>query len=124
LPVYRHQGIAKTLERLERNYYFPGIRKVVITEVGEYNLYNKSKADRHTLYRLLQPLPASDRVWKSIVFDFVVKLPLSKELITEVIYNLIWVVTDRLTKYGHFVLYKESSTVEELVYAFLKVVIS
>ena len=124
LPVHGHQGIARTLEQLERDYYFPGIRKVVITEVGECNLCNKSKANRHAPYRLLHPPPVLDRAWKSIAFDFVVKLPPSKEPMTRVVYNLIWVVMDQLTKYGHFVPYKESSSTEELAYTFLKTVIS
>ena len=31
---------------------------------------------------------------------------------------------DRITKYGHFVPYKESSNAKELAYAFIKIVIS
>jgi hypothetical protein len=37
--------------------------------------------------------------------------------------NLIMVVTDRLTKYRHFVPYKEAMDVKALMYIFLKVVI-
>jgi hypothetical protein len=33
-------------------------------------------------------------------------------------------VTDRLTKYGYFVPYIKSNTAEDLVYAFLRVIIS
>ena len=39
-------------------------------------------------------------------------------------YDLILVVTDRLTKYRLFILYKESFTAEELAYAFLRNVVS
>jgi RNase H-like domain found in reverse transcriptase/Reverse transcriptase (RNA-dependent DNA polymerase)/Integrase zinc binding domain/Chromo (CHRromatin Organisation MOdifier) domain len=124
LPAHGHQGIAKTLERLARDYYFPGMRKQVEKEVLECDLCNKSKASRHAPYGLLQTLPASDRAWKSIAFDFIVKLPSSKEPMTGTKYDAIWVVTDRLTKYGYFVPYMESSTAEDLAYAFLKVVIS
>ncbi len=53
LLAHRHQGIARTFERLARNYYFPRIRKYVETEVLECDLCNKSKASRHVLYRLL-----------------------------------------------------------------------
>jgi hypothetical protein len=42
---------------------------------------------------------------------------------TKVEYNSILVVTDRLTKYRHFVLYMEASDTTELVYIFLKIVI-
>jgi hypothetical protein len=42
---------------------------------------------------------------------------------TKVEYNSILVVTDRLTKYRHFVLYIEASDTTELAYTFLKIVI-
>jgi hypothetical protein len=57
LPVYRHQRIARTFKRIAQDYYFSRIRKVIETVVTECNLYNKSKTNRHTLYRLLQLLP-------------------------------------------------------------------
>jgi hypothetical protein len=50
--------------------------------------------------------------------DFIVKLPPSKEALIGVTYDLILVITDRLTKYAHFISYKEDLTVEELVYTF------
>ena len=40
-----------------------------------------------------------------------------------VMYDSISVITDRLTKYGHFILYKEASDAIELAYTFLKVII-
>ena len=36
--------------------------------------------------------------------DFIIKLPLSKDTITDMKYNSILVVVDRLTKYAHFIL--------------------
>jgi hypothetical protein len=45
------------------------------------------------------------------------------EPIIEVVFDSILVITDRLTKYGYFILYKESSLVEELAYAFNKHII-
>ena len=124
LPAHGHQGIARTFERLANDYYFPGMRKHVETVVTECDLCNKSKSNRHAPYGLLQPPPVPIGAWKSIAFDFVVKLPPSKEPMTKVTYDSIWVVTDRLTKYGHFVPYKESSDAKELAYAFLKTVVS
>jgi hypothetical protein len=43
--------------------------------------------------------------------------------IIEVVFDSILIVTDRLTKYGYFILYKESLLVEELAYAFNKHII-
>jgi hypothetical protein len=55
--------------------------------------------------------------------DFIVKLPLSIELITGVIFDSILVVIDRFTKYGYFILYKESLLIKKLAYAFNKHII-
>jgi hypothetical protein len=54
--------------------------------------------------------------WKSIVLDFIIKLPLSKEALTGVKYDLILIIIDRLTKYVYLILYKKGLTAEELVY--------
>ena len=96
------------------------IQKVVI----ECNLCNKSKADRHAPYKFLQLPTAQGQAWKSIAFNFIVKLLPSKEPIIKVVYNFIWVVTDRTTKYGHFVPYKKSSNAKKLAYIFIKIVVS
>jgi hypothetical protein len=52
----------------------------------------------------------------------VVKLLLSRDLITGIKYDSILVVTDRLTKYTYIILYLEASTVENLAYAFLRII--
>jgi RNase H-like domain found in reverse transcriptase/Reverse transcriptase (RNA-dependent DNA polymerase)/Integrase zinc binding domain/Chromo (CHRromatin Organisation MOdifier) domain/gag-polyprotein putative aspartyl protease len=124
LPAHGHQGITKTVERIARDYYFPGMRKVVETVVTECDLCNRSKTSRHAPYGLLQPPPTPAGAWKSIAFDFIVKLPRSREPMTKVVYDSIWVITDRTTKYGHFVPYKESSDAKELAYAFMKTVVA
>jgi hypothetical protein len=54
----------------------------------------------------------------------VVKLLLSRDLITGIEYDFILVITDRLTKYTYIILYLEASTVEDLAYVFLRVVIA
>jgi hypothetical protein len=124
LPAHGHQGIARTFDRLARDYYFPGMRKQVETVVSECDLCSKSKTSRHAPYGLLQPPPVPQKAWKSIAFDFIVKLPPSKEPMTGVVYDSIWVTVERVTKYGHFVPYKESSDAKDLAYAFLKTVVS
>ena len=43
---------------------------------------------------------------------------------TEVIFDSIFVIIDRLTKYGYFIPYKEASNSEELIYTFLKIIIN
>jgi hypothetical protein len=58
-----------------------------------------------------------------VVLDFIIKLLPSIKLITKVVFDLILIIIDRLTKYGYFILYKESLLVEKLAYAFNKHII-
>ena len=109
LPGHGHQGIDKTQERIKRNYYFPGLWNVVKV-VSECDICCKSKASRHVPYGLLKSLLTPNRTWKSITWDFIVKLPPSKEPMTRVVYDLILVITDRLTKYGKWLPPKDFQT--------------
>ena len=52
--------------------------------------------------------------------DFMVKLPPSKELITNVVFDLIMVAVDRLIKDIIFILFKEAAIVNKLIYIFLR----
>jgi hypothetical protein len=58
-----------------------------------------------------------------MTLDFIVKLPPFVELMTGVVFDSILIVIDRLTKYGYFILYKESLSVKELAYTFNKHII-
>ena len=56
--------------------------------------------------------------------DFIIKLPVSKEPGTDQSYDFIFVATDKLTKYGYFILYREDMSVKDLAYLFNRHVIS
>jgi hypothetical protein len=55
-----------------------------------------------------------------MALDFITKLPLSKELMTGIIYDSIMIITDRLTKYAYFISYFKSFSAEDLAYIFYK----
>jgi hypothetical protein len=59
-----------------------------------------------------------------IVLDFVIKLLLLQNLITRIKYDFILIVTDRLTKYTYIILYLEASIIKNLVYIFLRIIIT
>jgi hypothetical protein len=59
-----------------------------------------------------------------IVLDFVIKLLLLQDLIIGIEYDFILVIIDRLIKYIYIILYLKASTVKDLVYIFLKVVVT
>ena len=46
--------------------------------------------------------------------DFVIKLPLLKELMTNVVFNLIIIAVDRLINDVIFILFKEKATADKL----------
>ena len=77
------------------------------------------KSNRHLLYRQLKSLLILKGAWKLITLDFIVKLPLLKDPLIGVEYDLILVIIERLIKYGYFILYLEVSNVEALAYTFL-----
>jgi hypothetical protein len=123
-PVHGHQGTEKTLERITQNYYWPGLRTSVEKYINTCDLCWKSKSQRHAPYGQLQPMSTPEVPWETIAWDFVVKLPKSKEPLSNAIYDSIWVICDKLTKWAYFIPYKESSGPEELAYEFMKTVYS
>jgi len=117
-----HQGIEKTLERISRTFYFPGMNKAVRQFIADCDLCWKTKHSRHKPYGEMQSPKSPEGAWKAIALDFVTKLPLSMDPMTKVKYDSILVITDRLTKYAYFIPYLESSNAEDLAYTFLRVI--
>jgi hypothetical protein len=56
--------------------------------------------------------------------DFIVKLPLSADPVTKESYDGIIVVTDRFTKFGRFIPYRETWTATDLAHVFVKHVVA
>jgi hypothetical protein len=87
--------------------------------VGGYDTYIRNKVTHHAPYGQIGIIPIPGRPWKMISWDFIVKLPPSKDPLTGVAYNAILVIMERLTKYIILILYQESSTTKQLAYVFL-----
>ena len=81
------------------------------------------KHDRYKSYKLLKSLSTSDRVWKSITLNFIIKLSKFKKKVTEAIYDFILIITNRLITYEYFLLYKKTTFAEDLTYTFLRTMI-
>ena len=74
-----YPGRDRILELLGRNYHLPDMRKYVETYVAMYNICARVKVPHHKLFSLLQLLPILDRVWESVLTDFIVKLLPSRD---------------------------------------------
>ena len=81
------------------------------------------KHDQHKSYELLKSLNTSDRAWKNIALNFIIKLLKFKNKIIEAIYDSILIIIDRLIKYEYFLLYKKATFAKDLIYTFLRTII-
>ncbi|KAJ4780790.1 polyprotein [Rhynchospora pubera] len=92
-----HSGALVTYKRVKALFYWPAMRKSVMDHVRSCDICQIVKPEHVPLRGLLQPLPVPAEAWSSIGMDFITGLPKSdgKEVLL--------VVVDRLTKYGHFI---------------------
>ena len=65
--------------------------------IKECSVCQQAKTERVRLPSLLAPVPISDQAWSVVSLDFVEGLPMSYR------FNVILVVIDKFTKYGHFI---------------------
>jgi hypothetical protein len=110
-----HPGRVKTLDLLNRTYWWPGISQFTATFVKDCALCFRTKTPRSAPPGFLKPLELPVRPWTDISIDHVVDLP--KCLRNGKPYRHIFVVVDRLTKMRHFIPVASLDT-EELVEAF------
>ena len=70
------------------------MRKLVKRIISRYDTYVKNKPTRYTPYRQLKSLDTPSTAWDLVLIDFIVKLPPSKELFIDIVYNSILVIVD------------------------------
>ena len=97
-PSTGHLGRNKTLEALQRNCYWNGMKHMVTEYIKTCVPCQRNKAPNQKPGGLLQPLPVPTRKWESISMDFVTSLPP-----TDSGYDAIMTVVDRLSKMVYFV---------------------
>ena len=96
-PSGGHPGRGKTLELIQREYYWPRLFETVRRYVSCCHTCRRAKASREKYHGLLKPLPVPERRWADISVDFVVDLPESEG------YKNVMVVVDRLSKYRYLI---------------------
>lgn len=92
-----HFGIQATYHRIKCLFAQPSLKQTVIAYVQACEICQKAKGEHVKLPGLLQPLLVPSRAWTMITMDFVEGLPKSEGA------DVILVVIDKFSKYGHFI---------------------
>ncbi|EGX43835.1 hypothetical protein AOL_s00212g2, partial [Orbilia oligospora ATCC 24927] len=113
-PTAGHPGRAKTLELVQRQYTWVGLRKDVDRYVDNCHICKRTKAPRNAPQGLLQSLQIAERNWQSISFDLITGLPESNG------HDAILVTVDRLSKMIHLTPTTKKLNARELAGLFLR----
>jgi hypothetical protein len=92
-----HPGVGRTLEFIQRKFWWPTIREDVATFVNACPVCCQGKSSHLRPQGLLHPLPVPHRPWSHISLDFITGLPPSHGNTT------ILVIIDRFSKAARFV---------------------
>jgi hypothetical protein len=90
-----HPGSTKMYKDLKPRYWWYGMKRDVTEYVALCDTCQRVKVEHQRLDGLLQPLRIPEWKWEEIRMDFIVGLPC-----TQVAYDSIWVIVDRLTTYS------------------------
>jgi hypothetical protein len=93
-----HPGSTKMYKDLNTRYSWYGMKRDIAEYVSLCDTCQWVKAEHKRTARLLQPLKIPEWKWEEIGMDFIVGLPH-----TQVGYDSMWVIMDRLTKVAHFI---------------------
>ena len=96
IPSVGHVGIRRTVELLNRTYYWKGMRGDATSYVHTCPTCQMVKADHRKQAGPLQPIPPPERKWSQVTTDLVTDLPEAEG------YTAVAVFVDRLTKRVHF----------------------
>jgi hypothetical protein len=93
-----HPGGNKMYHDLKATYWWYGMKRDVAEYVALCDTCQRVKAEHQRPTGLLQPLHVPEWKWEEIAMGFIVGLPR-----TQLGYDSIWVIVDRLTKVAHFI---------------------
>ena len=75
VPIAGHLGRAKTLERLQRSFYWPKMQHTVMEYIKTCESCQRNKPSNQKPMGLLSSLPIPERNWDMVSLDFVPALP-------------------------------------------------
>lgn len=96
-----HFGQRKTLEVIQRAYWWPHMRRTVNAYISTCDICQRMKVPRHRPYGLLEALPQPKGPWQDIAMDFITSFPPAKHRRT--VCDAILVIVCRYSKMVRFI---------------------
>ena len=112
-----HFGQDKTFHILFSRYHWPQLRKDTNNFVKRCIICQTTKGTS-TNARLYSPLPIPTTIWEDLSIDFVLELPKTQRQ-----HDAIMVVVDRFDKMAHFLPYKKTNDVVNIVNLFFREIV-
>lgn len=114
-PYGGHLGIKKTLESVQRFFYWPNMATTVTDYVNTCDKCQRIKDSNQPPAGLLKPIPLPYTPWEQITMDIITGLPETPHG-----YNAIVTFVDRLTKMALFEPTTDTCTAEEVARIYIK----
>ena len=106
--IFAHQGQNKTIKALEREYYWPEMKKTIRQYVRNCYECHRNKATHDKTPGLLHPLPIPQTVWEHVVVD-------GKDMPKDRYgYDYVWVFIDKFSRIIATLPGKKSDTAEDV----------
>ncbi|KAA0040843.1 Ty3/gypsy retrotransposon protein [Cucumis melo var. makuwa] len=112
-----HSGFLRTYKRIAGELYWQGMKTVIKKYCAECLICQRNKTLCLSPAGLLLPLTIPTQVWSDISMDFVESLPKAAG------FEVIFVVVDRLSKYGHLLLLKHPYSAKTVAELFVREVV-
>ena len=95
------------------------MRQKIATYIKQCLFCQQNKHSTHAPYGHIQFALIPSEPWEDITMDFITKLPKSKHPVTKQLYDSIFVIVDKLTKYAEFIPFREDYTTKDLAFILL-----
>src|SRR4029077_11891529 len=124
-PLKGHAGEARTVERIQRNFYFPGMTRKVRKYIKQCEDCQRNREDHHKPYGKMKEWQHElKRPWQHITMDFMTGLPETTDPMTKRKVDQILVVVDRFSKQTILIPTWKTITTEEVIELLWKYVFS
>ena len=114
IPIAGHPGYIKTYSTLRQIFFWPGMKKDILTYVTSCLTCQRIKVERVKYPKKLHPIDVPQMKWECISMDFITGLPKSHG------YDAIFVVVDMLTKMTHLFPIRKDFSAKDVAHVFMK----